>query len=190
MVNVPKHCWNLHHSIFIRFIDHCQVNWVGKRLSYRHAESLACLQKHCMSMKSILFLIETIERYQLRCNYFENKNIFLYFLLHFRNRDEVLNILRKKVTLTDFVFPKLQTPKTWSDKCLKNPLSDNPWTSNMANVRQHCSNLHHSIFIIFIDHCKVNWLGKSLCFWRAKSCDCCLIYCLPMKSILFLIETI
>ena len=78
MVNVPKHCWNLHHSIFIRFIDHCQVNWVGKRLSYRHAESLACLQKHCMSMKSILFLIETIERYQLRCNYFENKKIFLY----------------------------------------------------------------------------------------------------------------
>ena len=78
MVNVPKHCWNLHHSTFIRFIDHCQVNWVGKRLSYRHAESLASLQKHCMSMKSILFLIETIERYQLRCNYFENKKIFLY----------------------------------------------------------------------------------------------------------------
>ena len=78
MVNVPKHCWNLHHSTFIRFIDHCQVNWVGKRLSYRHAESLVCLQKHWMSMKSILFLIETIERYQLRCNYFENKNIFLY----------------------------------------------------------------------------------------------------------------
>ena len=34
MVNVSKQCWNLHHSTFIKFIAHCQVNWVGKRLAY------------------------------------------------------------------------------------------------------------------------------------------------------------
>ena len=34
MVNLPKHCRNLHHSTFIIFIDHCQVNWVWKCLSY------------------------------------------------------------------------------------------------------------------------------------------------------------
>ena len=34
MVNLPKHCRNLHHSTFIIFIDHCQVNWVCKCLSY------------------------------------------------------------------------------------------------------------------------------------------------------------
>ena len=124
MVNVPKHCWNLHHSTFIRFIDHCQVNWVGKRLSYRHAESLACLQKHCMSMKSILFLIETIERYQLRCNYFENKNIFLYFLLHFRNRDEVLNILRKGWPLQILYFRNCRLRKRGQRNVWKIPFQN------------------------------------------------------------------
>ena len=39
MENVPKDNWNLHHSAFIRFIDHCQGNLVGKSLSYWHAKS-------------------------------------------------------------------------------------------------------------------------------------------------------
>ena len=30
MAHVPKHCWNLHHSIVITFIDHCEVDCVGK----------------------------------------------------------------------------------------------------------------------------------------------------------------
>ena len=60
------------------------------------------------------------------------------------------------MTLIDFVFSKLRTPKTWSDKFLKSRLSDDPLTSNMVNVRKHCSNLHHSIFIIFIYNCQVN----------------------------------
>ena len=30
MVNVSSYFWNLHHSTFIIFIDHCQVHWVGK----------------------------------------------------------------------------------------------------------------------------------------------------------------
>ena len=42
------------------------------------------------------------------------------------------------MTLIDFVFPKLQTPKTWSDKCLKSPVSEDPSTSNMVNVPKHC----------------------------------------------------
>ena len=32
MVNLPKHCQNLHHSTFIIFFDHFQVNWVKKSL--------------------------------------------------------------------------------------------------------------------------------------------------------------
>ena len=39
MVNGPKHCWNLHQSTFIIFIDHCQGNWIGEYLSYWHAKS-------------------------------------------------------------------------------------------------------------------------------------------------------
>ena len=96
----------------------------------------------------------------------------------------------KKMTLIAFVFWKLLTPKTWLDKCLKSPVSEDPSTSNMADVPKHCWNLHHTIFIIFIDHCQVNWVGKNLSDWHAYSWDCLLTHWLPMKSILFLIETI
>ena len=37
------------------------------------------------------------------------------------------------MTLIDFVFLILQTPKTWLDKSLKSPVSENPTTSNMVN---------------------------------------------------------
>ena len=94
------------------------------------------------------------------------------------------------MTTKDFVFPKLRTPKTWSDKYLKSLVSEDPAKSNMVIVPNLSLNLHHSIFIIFIDHCQVKIVGKSLCFSHAKSCDCLLTHCLPMKSILFLIDTI
>ena len=42
------------------------------------------------------------------------------------------------MTLRDFVFPKLGTPKTWSDKCLKSPVLEDPSTSNMVNITKHC----------------------------------------------------
>ena len=96
----------------------------------------------------------------------------------------------KKVTRIVFVFPKLRTPKAWSDKCLKTPVSSNLSTSNMVNVPKHCWNLHHSTFIPLIDHSQVNRVAKSLRYWHAKSLYWLLTYCLLMKSILFLRETI
>ena len=71
------------------------------------------------------------------------------------------------MTLIDFVFPKLPAPKTWSDKCWKSPVSENPSASNMVNELKHCWYLHQCIFILLIDHWKVNWVGKSLCYWHA-----------------------
>ena len=38
------------------------------------------------------------------------------------------------MTLIDFLFPKLRPAKTWTEKCLKNPVSEDPSTSNMVNV--------------------------------------------------------
>ena len=38
------------------------------------------------------------------------------------------------MTLIDFLFPKLRPAKTWTDKCLKSPVSEDPSTSNMVNV--------------------------------------------------------
>ena len=42
------------------------------------------------------------------------------------------------MTFRAFVFPKLRTPKTWLDKRLKSPISDNRSTSNMVNVHKPC----------------------------------------------------
>ena len=44
----------------------------------------------------------------------------------------------KKMTPLVFVFSKLSTPKTRLDKCLKRPVSEDPSTSNMADVPKHC----------------------------------------------------
>ena len=94
------------------------------------------------------------------------------------------------MTLIALVFPKLRTPKTLLDKCLKSPVSEDPSTNNMVNVPKQCWNLHRITCITFIDHCQVNWLGKSFSYWHAKSWDWLLIHRLPMKSILLFIETI
>ena len=60
MAGVPKHCWNLHHSIFMRFTDPCQINRVRKSLSYWHAKSWDCLLTHWLLNASILFLLEKL----------------------------------------------------------------------------------------------------------------------------------
>ena len=168
MVNGPKHFWNLHQST-IKFIDQCQGSWVGKSLFYWHAKSWDYLLKHWMPMTGILFLIDTIWRYQLRCNYIRKKKLFLKFSLLFWPLVEILNILKQKMTFIDLVFPKLRTPKTFLDKCLKSPVSENPSTSNMVNRTKHCWNMHQSTFIIFIDHNPNNWVEKRHSYWHAKS---------------------
>ena len=43
------------------------------------------------------------------------------------------------MTLTAFVFPKLRTLKTWLDKCLKSPVLEDLFTSNMVNVPEEIS---------------------------------------------------
>ena len=139
MTVVPKRYWNLHHGTFIIFIDHCEVNWNWKGLFYLHANSWDCLLTHWLPMKSILLLIDTIWGYQFRFNSLRKKNIFLSFLLHFRHLDYILNISKKEMTLTAFVFPILRNPRTYSGKCLKRPVSENPsTTSNIVNVPKHC----------------------------------------------------
>ena len=96
----------------------------------------------------------------------------------------------KKMTIIDFAFSKLRTPKTYSDKCLKSPVSEDALISNMVNVPKHCWNLHHSTFILFFGHWEWNCVWKSLSYCHAKSSDCLLTHWLPMKGILLLIETI
>ena len=58
-------------------------------------------------------------------------------------------------------FRKYRLRKTWLDQCLKICVSQNPLTDNMANGSKHCCNLNDNTFLIFINHCKGNYVGKK-----------------------------
>ena len=150
IANVHKHCWNLHHRLFISFSSHWNGNCIRRSFSYWHAKSWDCLLTHWLPMKSIVFLVETIWRYQFRSDYLRNKKSFLNFLLRFWNLNYILNFFNKNMTLIDFV-------------------SEDASISNILNLLKHCWNMDHSTFITFIDHCSVNWVRKSLSYWDAKS---------------------
>ena len=46
--------------------------------------------------------------------------------------------------------------KTWLDKYLKSPVSEDPSTGNKLNELKHCSKLNDSTFNVFIDPCEGN----------------------------------
>ena len=48
------------------------------------------------------------------------------------------------------------------DQCLKSPVSEDPSTNNTVNGPKHIWNLNDSTFIIYIDKCEENSVGKSL----------------------------
>ena len=64
--------------------------------------------------------------------------------------------------IIDFFFLTYRLQKTWLDKRLKSPVSEDPATSNMINEPKHCWNLKDSAFPIFIDHYEGNSIGKRL----------------------------
>ena len=45
---------------------------------------------------------------------------------------------QKKMTLIADVVPKLRTRKTWLNKSLKSPVSEDPSGSNMVKETKHC----------------------------------------------------
>ena len=51
--------------------------------------------------------------------------------------------------------------KTWLDKCLKSPVSEDPSTSNMVNGPKHCWNLNDTTITIFIDPSEDKFRSKK-----------------------------
>ena len=86
----------------------------------------------------------------------QKQKTFSEFFLDFVNLDSVLNILKKMKRLIADVFLKFRLRKTWLDKYLKNPVSEDFSTSNMVNGLKYCSKLNDSTFTIFIDTCAGN----------------------------------
>ena len=62
-------------------------------------------------MRSILFLIETIQSKQFGRNYLKNKNFFSIFSCFFEIYIKFWKISNKKMTVIADFFPKLRTPQ-------------------------------------------------------------------------------
>ena len=64
-------------------------------------------------MASIFFKIARICHSQFICNFPKIKKVFLHFLFHFWNLQQILIILKEKMIVIANVFLKLQTVKTF-----------------------------------------------------------------------------
>ena len=62
-------------------------------------------------MASVSFKIVRICNSQFKCSYLKNEKLFLKFLFHFWNLDQMLKILKKRMIVRANVFPKLHTVK-------------------------------------------------------------------------------
>ena len=74
-------------------------------------EILGCLLTHWLQVASILFLVVRICSSLFKCNYLENKKLFLHFVFHLWSLHQIFNIFEKKMIVIAKVFPKLQTVK-------------------------------------------------------------------------------
>ena len=98
----------------------------------------------------------------------KKQKTFYVFLLRFCNLNQILNILKKKIT----------------------HINMNIKIINMLKGPKHCWNLNGATFIIFSHHCKANRVGKCLSWWYLKSLHCSLTYWLPITSIFLVIGRI
>ena len=189
MVTVLKHCWYLHQCTFILLIDHWKVYWVGKSLCYWHAilwlfvNTLTADEKYPLLKRDNLTI-------PIQMHLSQKQNHFPQFFAPFLKSRLNFKYFERKDDPHRFSISKWRTRKTWSDKRLKSPVSEDASTSNMANVLKLCWNLHQCTFILLFGHWKVHRVEKTICYWLVKSWDCLLKHWLPMKSILFLTETI
>ena len=62
-------------------------------------------------MTSIPAAMWRISRNNFKCQYLKKKKLFLNFIVHFWNGNEMYNILKKKVSIVASLFPKLLNPK-------------------------------------------------------------------------------
>ena len=149
--------------------DHCEWNWVVKSLSWRYVKSYDCFLTHWLPMASILVLIGTFKRNQLRCNYVRNEKKFFQSFSAFLTSSSNFKNFEKNddshgLCISD--IPDCKRRGYWNDW---NPASEDPSTSNMVNGPKHIWNLHDSSLIRCIDHCQGNWVEKILSLWYVKS---------------------
>ena len=136
----------------IIFIDHCQFNWVGKSLLLT-CKTLGLLVNRMPADEKYPVLYRDNSTIPIQMQLSQKQESFPQLFSSFLKSTLNFEYFEKKMTVRAFVFPKLGTPQTWLDKRVKSLVWEDSLISNMVNVLKHWWNLHHSTFIIFIDHC-------------------------------------
>ena len=119
VLNVPKHCWNLHDSNFTLTIRSCHTKLDVYHPSY---SDLKCRDRHLTRerlMRCIVAIIERNSCKKFQRNYLKKEKAFLELRLRFSNAHKILSILKKKTILITLIFPELLIPKhvvTWMPK--------------------------------------------------------------------------
>ena len=136
-----------------------------------------------LRLENSLFVISKILRLFVNTLSANNRNFFLnrgnlleHFQMQLSQKRKLFSLFffvtlkfRFNLTFSEKRWPSLVIyfgtyglGKTWLDKCLKNPVSEDPSTSNMVNGPNHCWNLRDSTFTLFIDTCSENLGWKTL----------------------------
>ena len=109
-------------------------------------------------MPSISLKIVRICKSIFKCNYLENENVFLSFLLHVWNLHQILNILKKRMIVIANVFPKLETVDSQHVKASQ-ILAKSPWehfrhdfSSFWGNlIWEMCSLVLGEVLVVFVN---------------------------------------
>ena len=145
MLKGPKHCLKLQDSTFIIFFHHfCETELENVSVSYMW--KLRTLYKHIdkhfpCNCENLLQPIQV----QLS----KSKKYFLNFKVHFRNLHQVLNILKKKMTLIAYVMSKKHHFRTLFNSQLVNGSQ-----TLVKSAWQHFYNKWHIIWLSLVVMCE------------------------------------
>ena len=117
-------------------------------------------------------------------NYLPKQNLFLSFLFHLWNIQQILNIFKKKKIVIANYFRNYRVSKTCLDHSLISPVSEHPSTINMLKCPKQLWNLHDTTFIIFFYHSEAKLFRKYILYGNLRSEGCLLTHWLAMTSIL------
>ena len=145
--STPQHLHHLQWSLPSQLIAK-KSSLLTCKILVQLVNTLAADGKHPVLNRDILTIPIQLQLSQKQKTFSELLAKFLKSRLNFKH-------FEKKMTLIAFVLWNLPTPKTLLDKCLKHPVSVHRSTRKTVDVPKHCLNLHHSILILFTNHCPV-----------------------------------
>ena len=120
MVNVQKHCWNLHNSTFILFIGHLQVTCVRKSLSYWHAKSWDCFLTQWLPIKRILLLNKDNLTIPIQMQLSQKQKLFSEFFATFLKSTINFKYFEKRIwSLSILYFPNYGLRKCAKNSCFR-----------------------------------------------------------------------